>query len=143
MVREGREDSNQKEPNRKVRRLAGDLAGYIGEFASEAAGLGVHAAAKGSKKAGVAAGRGAVAGGKQMGRGAVAGGKQVGKGAKQVSAVLTGADILVFDEFTQAVTRIVMGLHEDNEQLKQDNAELREGVAKLEARVAEVMGEGK
>ena len=44
--------------------------------------------------------------------------------------VLTGADLRKFDEFTEAVTRVCVGLH-------RDNLELKEQVARLEQQLEE------
>ncbi len=43
---------------------------------------------------------------------------------------MTGSDIRKFDEFTEAVTRVCVGLH-------RDNVELREQVAHLEQQLEE------
>ena len=59
--------------------------------------------------------------------------RATGRGSKRASEVFTGADIRGFDVFTDAVTRVVIGLH-------RDNADLRERVARLEEVVAELKG---
>lgn len=52
------------------------------------------------------------------------------EGVQRTGDVLTGADLRKFDEFTEAVTRICVGLH-------RDNAELKAKVALLEKQLEE------
>ena len=52
------------------------------------------------------------------------------QGVQRTGDVLTGADIRKFDEFTEAVTRVCVGLH-------RDNLELREKIAHLERQLEE------
>ena len=52
------------------------------------------------------------------------------QGVQRTGDVLTGSDIRKFDEFTEAVTRVCVGLH-------RDNVELREQVAHLEQQLEE------
>lgn len=59
--------------------------------------------------------------------------KATGRGSKRAGEVFTGTDIRRLDEFTDAITRIVVGLH-------QENADLKERVARLEAVIAEWKG---
>ena len=47
------------------------------------------------------------------------------EGVQRTGNVLTGADLRKFDEFTEAVTRVCVGLH-------RDNVELRSQLARLE-----------
>ena len=61
------------------------------------------------------------------------------------SEVLTGADIRQFDEFTDAVTRVVLGLHRDQTDtaqrlttIEQSIDEIRETQAQLSARLASI-----
>ena len=61
------------------------------------------------------------------------------------SEVLTGADIRQFDEFTDAVTRVVLGLHRDQADtaqrlttIEQSIDEIRETQAQLSARLASI-----
>ena len=53
-----------------------------------------------------------------------------GQAVRRTSDVLTGADIRRFDEFTDAVTRVTVGLH-------RDQGELREQVNNLEQSLSE------
>ena len=52
------------------------------------------------------------------------------QGVQRTGDVLTGGDIRKFDEFTEAVTRVCVGLH-------RDNLELREHIARLEQQLEE------
>ena len=61
------------------------------------------------------------------------------------SEVLTGADIRQFDEFTDSVTRVVLGLHRDQADtaqrlttIEQSIDEIRETQAQLSARLASI-----
>lgn len=71
----------------------------------------------------------------QRGRGIVSrlteGIGRAGQVAHRASDVFTGADIRAFDEFTDAVTRVTVGLH-------RDQAELREHMERLNQSVAEI-----
>ncbi|MDE2937635.1 MAG: hypothetical protein OXR67_01765 [Chloroflexota bacterium] len=40
------------------------------------------------------------------------------EGVQRTSEVLTGADLRKFDEFTEAVTRVCVGLHRENAELR-------------------------
>lgn len=53
------------------------------------------------------------------------------RGAIRTGEVLSGADIRRFDEFTEAVTRVAVGLHHDQ-------ADVKERVARLEQEAAEI-----
>ena len=53
------------------------------------------------------------------------------RGAIRTGEVLSGADIRRFDEFTEAVTRVAVGLHHDQ-------ADVKERVARLENEAAEI-----
>ena len=57
----------------------------------------------------------------------------VGGAAASTGAVLSGADIRAFNDFTNAVTRVVVGLHESVSLLQQENADLSARIAALEA----------
>ena len=57
----------------------------------------------------------------------------VGGAAVSTGAVLSGTDIRAFNDFTNAVTRVVVGLHESVSLLKQENADLSARIAALEA----------
>jgi cell division septum initiation protein DivIVA len=59
--------------------------------------------------------------------------RATGRGSKRAGEVFTGTDIRRLDEFTDAITRVVVGLH-------QENTDLKERVARLEAVVAEWKG---
>ena len=59
--------------------------------------------------------------------------KATGRSTKRTGEVLIGTDIRSLDEFTDAVTRVVVGLH-------RENTDLKERVARLEAVVAELKG---
>ena len=52
------------------------------------------------------------------------------EGVQRTGDVLTGADLRKFDEFTEAVTRVCVGLH-------RDNVELRSQLARLEQQLEE------
>ena len=52
------------------------------------------------------------------------------QGVQRTGDVLTGADLRKFDEFTEAVTRVCIGLH-------RDNVELRSQLARLEQQLEE------
>ena len=52
------------------------------------------------------------------------------QGVQRTGDVFTGADIRKFDEFTEAVTRVCVGLH-------RDNVELRGQLARLEQQLEE------
>ena len=52
------------------------------------------------------------------------------EGVQRTSDVLTGADLRKFDDFTEAVTRVCVGLH-------RDNIELRSQLARLEQQLEE------
>ena len=109
---------------------ASEVAGYVGGVASESAGLAVHVAARGSRRTGGAAADAA-------GRTAEAASEAASSAtstAGSVGAVLTGADIRAFDDFTDAITRVVVGIHEDVERLRGENAALKQRVAELESR---------
>ena len=72
--------------------------------------------------------------------------RSTGQALQRSSEVLTGADIRRFDEFTEAVTRVAVGLHHDQAEasqrlagleqecsnLRQLHVELAERVARLE-----------
>ena len=53
------------------------------------------------------------------------------RGAVRTGEVLSGADIRRFDEFTEAVTRVAVGLHHDQ-------ADVKERVVRLEHEAAEI-----
>ena len=53
------------------------------------------------------------------------------RGAVATGQVLSGADIRRFDEFTEAVTRVAVGLHHDQ-------ADISERVARLEQEAADI-----
>ena len=55
------------------------------------------------------------------------------QGLRRSGEVLTGADVRRFDEFTDAVTRVALGLH-------RDQTEMRELLARLEEAVNEIRG---
>ena len=62
------------------------------------------------------------------------------QGVQRTGDVLTGADIRKFDEFTEAVTRVCVGLHRDNIELRDQVASLEqqlEEVAQLQAQLAD------
>ena len=48
------------------------------------------------------------------------------EGVQRTGDVLTGADLRKFDEFTEAVTRVCVGLHRDNVELKSQLARLEQ-----------------
>ena len=52
------------------------------------------------------------------------------EGVQRTGDVLTGADLRKFDDFTEAVTRVCVGLH-------RDNVELRSQLARLEQQLEE------
>ena len=52
------------------------------------------------------------------------------EGVQRTGDVLTGADLRKFDDFTEAVTRVCVGLH-------RDNIELRSQLARLEQQLEE------
>ena len=52
------------------------------------------------------------------------------EGVQRTGDVLTGADLRKFDDFTEAVTRVCVGLH-------RDNVELRSQLARLEHQLEE------
>ena len=52
------------------------------------------------------------------------------EGIQRTGDVLTGADLRKFDDFTEAVTRVCVGLH-------RDNVELRDQLARLEQQLEE------
>ena len=52
------------------------------------------------------------------------------EGAQRTGEVLTGADLRKFDDFTEAVTRVCVGLH-------REKAELRGQLARLEDQLEE------
>ena len=52
------------------------------------------------------------------------------EGLQRTGDVLTGADLRKFDDFTEAVTRVCVGLH-------RDNVELRSQLERLEQRLEE------
>ncbi len=80
-----------------------------------------------SKVAARVTGRGAKRSGKATARAARKGGRV----AQRSGEVMTGADIRRFDEFTEAVTRVAVGLHHDQ-------ADVKERVARLEQEAAEI-----
>ncbi|MCY4364779.1 MAG: hypothetical protein OXE17_00915 [Chloroflexi bacterium] len=55
---------------------------------------------------------------------------ELAEGVQRTGDVLTGADLRKFDEFTEAVTRVCVGLH-------RDNVELRGQIARLEQQLEE------
>ncbi len=69
--------------------------------------------------------------------------RSTGEVVQRSSEVFTGADIRRFDEFTEAVTRVAVGLHHhqtDSSQrivkLEQDSADIRQSQGELAGRVA-------
>jgi cell division septum initiation protein DivIVA len=80
---------------------------------------------------------------------------EVAQGLQRSGEVLTGADIRKFDEFTEAVTRVCVGLYQDNVRLKeqvtalevqleetgQQQARLTQRIAALEGQVAARSGD--
>ena len=65
------------------------------------------------------------------------------RGAVATGQVLSGADIRRFDEFTEAVTRVAVGLHHDQADIKervarleQESVEIRQSQAELAERMA-------
>ena len=64
---------------------------------------------------------------------------EVVQGLQRSGEVLTGADIRKFDEFTEAVTRVCVGLYQDNVQLREQVAGMErqlEEATKLQAELA-------
>ena len=53
------------------------------------------------------------------------------QGVQRTGDVLTGADLRKFDEFTEAVTRVCVGLHRDNVELKSQVAQLEQQLEEL------------
>ncbi len=148
MVADAGRDSEKSAECRGTKSRFGAGAGAAGKAAAKAGGAVVKAGRAASRAAGKAGGAAGGAAGKA---GEAAGGAtgRVGEAAGDVAvkaaavgSVLSGADIREFDSFVEAVTRVVVGLHEDCEQLKLDNADLRARVAELEARGAMSGGEG-
>ena len=50
---------------------------------------------------------------------------------RRTSDVFTGADIRRFDEFTDAVTRVIVGIHQDQAELQEQLARLEKGIADI------------
>lgn len=61
------------------------------------------------------------------------------QGLQRSGEVLTGADIRNFDDFTEAVTRVCVGLHQDNVQLRERITHLERSLEESKSAQAELM----
>ena len=87
---------------------------------------------------------------RSAGRGFSDASRSTGQVIQRSSEVLTGADLRRFDEFTEAVTRVVVGLHQDQAdidqrvaQLEQESADIRQFQTELAGRMAQLEQERK